>query len=210
MVRAMPTQTWSTPLPRRGPRMRDRVTRPVPRRRAADPHRDARGRSDPGGDTPAGMAGGQDSAERVPGTRGQGEVGPDSALLAGEQAGVEQHLEVVGHHGSGQAQGLSQVAHPRFLTLVRSDERQQRQPSRIGRRLEGAGEVGLSIRKKGRGPAGRSTPGPPVLLADDCVDVAQGNNPTAVGKLRRRVWRRRPASLGGWCRRRPGPTSGAR
>jgi hypothetical protein len=68
--------------------------------------------------------------------------GPHPALVAAEDPGVDQDLQVVGDGRLGQAERLGQLAHARLAALVRGDHRDQPQPGRIGQRLEDAGQVG--------------------------------------------------------------------
>ena len=63
-------------------------------------------------------------------------VDPDAALLAVEQAGLVQHLEVVADRRLGQVEGVVEVADARLAAVVGGDQREQPQPDRVGERLE--------------------------------------------------------------------------
>ncbi len=80
--------------------------------------------------------------ERIHGGGNEGVVGPDTALVAGENPGVHEDLEVVGDGGLGQAQGLGQVADAGFASFMRGDHGDQPQPGGVGERFEEPGEVG--------------------------------------------------------------------
>src|SRR5690625_1145663 len=49
---------------------------------------------------------------------------PHAALLALEEPGTDEHLEMVRHRRLAQAEGFGQVARTRFAALVRGDDRQ--------------------------------------------------------------------------------------
>ena len=63
-------------------------------------------------------------------------VDPDAALLAVEQAGLVQHLEVVADRRLRQVERVLQVADAGLAVGVRGDQGQQPQPDRVGERLE--------------------------------------------------------------------------
>lgn len=80
----------------------------------------------------------------VEGVRDKPVVGPLAALLAGEDAGFDEDLEVVGDGGLGEADGLDEVADACLLIVVGSDEGDEPQPGRVGDGFERPGEgVGL-------------------------------------------------------------------
>lgn len=63
-------------------------------------------------------------------------VRPLPALLAGDQPGFDQLLEVVGHRRLGQPDRVGQIAHARLGVGVRGDQRQQAYPGRVTECLE--------------------------------------------------------------------------
>jgi hypothetical protein len=69
-------------------------------------------------------------------------VGPDAALVAGEDPGIDEHLEMVGDGGLGQAEGFGQLADAGLAALVSGDDGDQAEPGGVGKGFEGAGEVG--------------------------------------------------------------------
>ena len=72
--------------------------------------------------------------------------GPPPPLLAGDEAGVDEHRHVVGDGGLGAAERLHQVAGADLTGLGRGDHRQQTQTGGIGQDLEDAGQVvGLGL-----------------------------------------------------------------
>ena len=79
--------------------------------------------------------------EGVQGAGDEGEVGPHAALVAGQQAGVDEHLQVVRHGGLGQAERFGEVADAGLAAVVGGDHRQQPQPGRVGDRLQRPGEI---------------------------------------------------------------------
>ncbi len=68
-------------------------------------------------------------------------IGPAAALLAGDQPGVDQHLEMVGHGRLGESHWFDQVAHACFTTEMRGDQRQQPHTGRVAEGLEHKGQV---------------------------------------------------------------------
>jgi hypothetical protein len=81
----------------------------------------------------------------VEGVRDEAVVGPLAALLAGEDAGIDEHLQVVGDSGLGQADRLDEVANAGLLIIVSGDQGDQPEPGRVGDGFERGGEgVGLS------------------------------------------------------------------
>ena len=68
-------------------------------------------------------------------------VHPAAELLLGDQPGVGQHREVVGHRRLALADRLLEVAAARRALGRRRDQRQQPQPNRVGQRLEGPGQL---------------------------------------------------------------------
>src|SRR6478736_5734959 len=62
--------------------------------------------------------------------------GPLASLLAGDEAGVDEHRHVVRHRRLGPATRLDQVAGTRLAGLGRGDHRQQTKAGRVGQDLE--------------------------------------------------------------------------
>ena len=108
---------------------------------------------------PAGSrTGGQYGGHRVQGPRHQGVVGPDPALVPGQDARVDEHLQVMRDRRLGQPERLGQLADAGLTALVRGDHRDQPQPGRVGQGLEQRGQaVGLGrgqrLLQQRRGPA---------------------------------------------------------
>ena len=76
---------------------------------------------------------------------------PDAALLAVEQAGLVQHLEVVADGRLGEVEGVVEVADAGLAVRVRGDQREQPQPDRVGERLEQRRDpLGLARRSAAR------------------------------------------------------------
>src|SRR5579859_2196054 len=74
---------------------------------------------------------------------------PDPALVALEQAGVVQHLEVMADRRLGQVERAGQVADAGLAPGVARDQRHQAQPHRVGKRLQqGSDEAGLLGRER--------------------------------------------------------------
>jgi hypothetical protein len=92
-------------------------------------------------------AGSEDAGQGVQGAGGERVVGPHAALVPGEDACVDEHLEVVRDRRLGQPERLGQLAHARFTVLVRGDHRDQPEPGRIGQRLEQLGQVRRLVRR---------------------------------------------------------------
>src|SRR5262249_58568752 len=61
---------------------------------------------------------------------------PRSAALAGEEAGVGQHLQMVAHGWLREAERCDQVAHAGLAARLSRDETQQAETARISDRLE--------------------------------------------------------------------------
>ena len=86
-------------------------------------------------------------------------VDPHAALLAVQQPGLVQHLEVVADRGLGEVEGRQQVAHAGLAALVGQHQRHQPQAHRVGERLEQRHDLGgLLGASSARGPAGCSRP----------------------------------------------------
>jgi arsenite methyltransferase len=94
---------------------------------------------------PVSACGAEDGGEGVHGGRDEGVVGPDAALVAGEDPGVDEDFEVVGNGGLGQAEGFGEVADAGFAVFMGADHRDQSEPRRVGQGFEQPGElVGLA------------------------------------------------------------------
>ena len=93
-------------------------------------------------------------AERGQRLRHDAEVRPRASLLALDEAGLEQHLQMVAHGGLAQSQRLGQIAHAGLAVGLSLDEAEQAKAGRIGENLEGGREllrlVGLDRRLQER------------------------------------------------------------
>ena len=112
------------------------VLRPLTAAAGARGQRNTLGRSGP--ELVAAEDGGQ-CFERV---GAQGVIGPYPALVAGEDTGVHQDLEVVGDGGLGQAEGFGQVADAGFAAVVGGDHGDQAEPGGVGQGFERPRQVG--------------------------------------------------------------------
>lgn len=63
--------------------------------------------------------------QRAQGRGDQGVVGPDAALVAGEDSGLDEDLEVVGDGRLGQAERLGQVADAGLAAFTCADQGDQ-------------------------------------------------------------------------------------
>ena len=88
---------------------------------------------------------GEEGGEGVHGGGDEGVVGPDAALVPGEDPGLDEDLEMMRDRRLGEAERLRQVADARLAALVRGDHRDQPQPGRVGQRLERAGQAGRLV-----------------------------------------------------------------
>ena len=78
----------------------------------------------------------EDVGENVERAGHQGVVRPRAPLRAGQEPGVDEHLEVVRHGRLGQVERFVQVAHAGFAALVGGDHREQAKSGRLADRLE--------------------------------------------------------------------------
>ena len=62
-------------------------------------------------------------------------------LVAGEDPGVHQDLEMVRDGGLSQAHGLGKLADAGFAAFMRGDHRDQPEPGRVGQGLEEPGQI---------------------------------------------------------------------
>ena len=81
------------------------------------------------------------------------EVGPAAALLALDQAGLQQHLQVVADGRLAEAERLGQVADAGLAAGLGLDQAQQPQPRRVGDHLQRRGEL-LRVVCRRAAPAG--------------------------------------------------------
>ena len=84
----------------------------------------------------------------------QAEPGPGAALLALEQPGLDEHLEVVRHRGLGQPDEGGEVADAGLAGLRGADRAEQLQAHRVGHGLEqgraGLGRLAASAHRRRR------------------------------------------------------------
>jgi hypothetical protein len=84
---------------------------------------------------------GDEVGQRLQGAGHDPVVDPYTAALAGQQARLVEHLEVVADGGLGEPERLGQVADAGLGALAGLDQAEQPQPGRVGERLEHAGEL---------------------------------------------------------------------
>ena len=87
-------------------------------------------------------AGAEDRGERVERGRDEGVEGPFAALVAGEDPGVDQNLEVMGDGRLGQAERFGEVTDAGLAVFKHGDHGDQLQPGGVGQGLEQPGELG--------------------------------------------------------------------
>ena len=71
--------------------------------------------------------GAEDISEGVERTGDEGEVRPHPAFIAGQQTGVDQHLQVMGHGWLGQSEGFCEVADAGLAAVAVADHAEQTQ-----------------------------------------------------------------------------------
>jgi hypothetical protein len=81
-----------------------------------------------------------EDSEGVQGFRDELVVGPFASLLAGQHAGVDENLEVVGDGRLGETDRIGQLADAGFGVLMGSDEGDEAESGGVGQRLEPSGQ----------------------------------------------------------------------
>ena len=123
----------------------------------------------------AGVSGGGVEQVGDGGERGRADrvVDPHAALLAVEQPGRVQHLEVVADRGLGQVEGVVEVADAGLAGGTGGDQADQPQPHRVGQRLQqGRDLLGLG---GGHGRAGRQRGAAGEVGVADHRDLGRGH-----------------------------------
>jgi hypothetical protein len=83
---------------------------------------------------------GQSAADRGEGLFDDAVVGPLAALLAGDEASVDELFEVVGDGRLGQSNRIGELTDAGLPSVARGDQGQQAYPSRVSESLEHPGQ----------------------------------------------------------------------
>lgn len=127
---------------------------------------------------------------------------PCGPLLPSYQAGVGEHLEMVGHRWLRQPKRLGQVAHARLPTLSDTQQRQQLQPRGISNRLEEdrQGLGGVPVQRFGQ--PGRAALRPGRRRPRESPSQCSASHRVLRSVSRQRIHRRWSMICPGWCRAR--------